>query len=177
MDPRGAIQPQTLVGPDEEAEQLTMSFRNLVPELRGFETFGIAECQDAPMERQTWPSRESHSWQPGVTADSGNYFDFRHKSTLKELAKRWDNMDPERRVVITESEGENEVYHGPDTAETWGDCLPGFYCRCCEPWTHFLDQDDLLAHEQELATRPNIFCREKKNLAPDDELSNFDNVV
>ena len=40
MDPRGAIQPQTLVGPDEEAEQLTMSFRNLVPELRGFETFG-----------------------------------------------------------------------------------------------------------------------------------------
>ena len=89
MDPRGAIQPQTLVGPDEEAEQLTMSFRNLVPELRGFETFGIAECQDAPMERQTWPSRESHSWQPGVTADSGNYFDFRHKSTLKELAKRW----------------------------------------------------------------------------------------
>ena len=33
MDPRGAIQPQTLVGPDGEAEQLTMSFRNLVPEL------------------------------------------------------------------------------------------------------------------------------------------------
>jgi hypothetical protein len=42
------------------------------------------------------------------------------------------------RVVITESEGKNEaLYHGPDTAETGGDCLPGFYCRCCEPNKHF----------------------------------------
>ena len=138
------------------------------------------------MKRQTgvafssnaWPSRESHIWQPGVTtADSGNCFDFRRESTLKELAERWDNMDPERRVVITESEGEDEVYHGPDTAETGGDCLPGFYCMCCEPWTHFEDQEVLRAHEQELATRRNIFCREKKNLPPDDELSDFDDKV
>ena len=143
-------------------EQLTMSFLSLAPELRGFKTFGIAECQDTPMKCQTgvafssnaWPSLESHIWQPGVTtADSGNCFDFRRESTLKELAERWDNMDPERRVVITESEGEDEVYHGPDTAETGGDCLPGFYCMCCKPWTHFLHQEDLLAHEQEIDTR------------------------
>ena len=146
---------ETLVSPDEETEQLTMSFRNLAPEFRGFKTFGVTECQDAGNKRQTrvvfsskaWPSRESHIWQPGVIADSGNYFDFRRESTLKELATRWDNMDSKRRVVITESEGENEaLYHGPDTAETGGDCLPGFYCRCCKPNKHFLVQEDLLAH-------------------------------
>ena len=47
-------------------------------------------------------------------------------------------------------EGEiGTLYYGPDTAETGGDCLPGFYCRCCEPNKHFMVQDDLRTHEQE----------------------------
>ena len=47
-------------------------------------------------------------------------------------------------------EGEiGTLYYGPDTAETGGDFLPGFYCRCCEPNKHFMVQDDLRTHEQE----------------------------
>ena len=70
-------------GHDQGVEQLEMSFQNLAPEFRGFETFGVAEYQDALTKCQTkwagqaaffsniWPSWESCVWQPS-TADSGS---------------------------------------------------------------------------------------------------------
>jgi hypothetical protein len=44
---------------------------------------------------------------------------------------------------------DGQVFYGPDTEETGGDFLPGFYCNCCVPNKHFEMHVDLTIHEQE----------------------------
>ena len=44
---------------------------------------------------------------------------------------------------------DGQLFFGPDTEETGGDFLPGFYCNCCVPSKHFEMHVDLIIHEQE----------------------------
>ena len=43
----------------------------------------------------------------------------------------------------------DNLYYRPDTAETRGDFLPGFYGEKCEPWGWFADKVGLVDNEQE----------------------------
>ncbi len=66
------------------------------------------------------------------------------------MIKRRDERARAQEVPLPDpGSDDGSLFYGPDTAETGGDFLPGFYCSCCEPNEHFEMQVDLRIHEQE----------------------------